>query len=468
MNLKALIGLIVAAAVAIAITASLMKKDSASWQTAEVGGLLFEDLPVNDVEQIHITQGSENLTLNKQNDIWVVKERYNYPASFQDISQLVIRLSETKPLRVIEAGQSQLGRLSLLPPQEDQGGGTLLEMKGAKDKLLLSLLLGKPYVRQSEAQKNPMMGMYGDMPEGRYVLLGNTPPVYLIDEPFESVEPNPTAWLNKDFFKVERLSSVSVQFMGESAPDWEFSRETISSDFELKGALPTENADASKTRSLSSVFSYASFNDVLPLSTDPDITRLNLPTIVVIKTFDGFTYTIHIGKLTADESERYLSVKVDAQLQSERIVPADEKEEDKARLDAEFQRELERLQKKLVQEKKCEEWIYLVSTWSVENLLKNRVDWMSAEEPGAEEPQEASIPELLASPEDFYQEEDYLHEDDYEYEEPAELEPEYEEPGELDPYQPIEGEEIIILEDELVPPDDYYEEDNLEPLGQGE
>ncbi len=91
MNLKALIGLIVAAAVAIAITASLMKKDSASWQTAEVGGLLFEDLPVNDVEQIHITQGSENLTLNKQNDIWVVKERYNYPASFQDISQLVFR-----------------------------------------------------------------------------------------------------------------------------------------------------------------------------------------------------------------------------------------------------------------------------------------------------------------------------------------------------------------------------------------
>ena len=56
MNLKALIALIVAAAVAIAITATLVKKDSATWQTTEVGGLLFENLPVNDVETIHITQ----------------------------------------------------------------------------------------------------------------------------------------------------------------------------------------------------------------------------------------------------------------------------------------------------------------------------------------------------------------------------------------------------------------------------
>ena len=70
MNLKALIALIAVAAVAIAITATLVKKDSASWQTAEVGGLLIENLQVYDVETIHITQGSESLTLNKQEGIW--------------------------------------------------------------------------------------------------------------------------------------------------------------------------------------------------------------------------------------------------------------------------------------------------------------------------------------------------------------------------------------------------------------
>ncbi|NCC60516.1 MAG: DUF4340 domain-containing protein [Verrucomicrobiae bacterium] len=455
MNLKALIALIVAAAVAIAITATLVKKDSATWQTAEVGGFLFENLPVNDVETIHITQGSESLTLNKQGDIWVVKERYNYPANFQDISQMVIKLSETKPLRVIEAGESQLGRLNLLATDQAQGGGTLLEMKGVNDKTLVSLLLGKPYVRQSEAQKNPMMGMSGDIPEGRYVLMGGSPPVYLIDEPFDNVAPVPTAWLNKDFFKVEKLSSISVQFMGEAAPDWEFSRDAVGGDFKLKNPLSSENADASKTRSLSSLFSYASFTDVLPLDSDPELTRLNIPTIAVIKTFDGFTYTIHIGKLTADETGRYLSFKVDAQLPTERTIVPNEKEEDKVRLDAEFLREQERLQKKLAQEKKCEQWIYIVSTWTVENLLKNRVDWMSAEDPNAVKAEETAVPEMLVSPiEDF--EEDVFP--------PQEGDIEQDDPGEIDPEQPVNGEEIMILEDELVPPDDYYEVDDLEPM----
>ncbi|MCK9315166.1 MAG: DUF4340 domain-containing protein [Verrucomicrobia bacterium] len=455
MNLKALIALIVAAAVAIAITATLVKKDSATWQTAEVGGLLFENLPVNDVETIHITQGSESLTLNKQGDIWVVKERYNYPANFQDISQMVIKLSETKPLRVIEAGESQLGRLNLLATDQAQGGGTLLEMKGVNDKTLVSLLLGKPYVRQSEAQKNPMMGMSGDIPEGRYVLMGGSPPVYLIDEPFDNVAPVPTAWLNKDFFKVEKLSSISVQFMGEAAPDWEFSRDAVGGDFKLKNPLPTENVDASKTRSLSSLFSYASFTDVLPLDSDPELTRLNIPTIAVIKTFDGFTYTIHIGKLTADETGRYLSFKVDAQLPTERTIAPNEKEEDKARLDAEFLREQERFQKKLAQEKKCEQWIYIVSTWTVENLLKNRVNWMSAADPNAVKAEETAVPEMLVSPSEDFEEDVFP---------PQEGDIEQDDPGEIDPEQPVNGEEIMILEDELVPPDDYYEVDDLEPM----
>lgn len=316
------------------------------------------------------------------------------------------------------------------------------------------MLLGKPYVRQSEAQKNPMMGMSGDIPEGRYVLMGGTPPVYLIGEPFDNVAPAPTAWLNKDFFKVEKLSSVSVQFMGESAPDWEFSRDAVGSDFKLKNPLPTENVDASKTRSFSSLFSYASFTDVLPLDSDPELTRLNIPTIAVIKTFDGFTYTIHIGKLTADESGRYLTLKVDAQLPTERTITPDEKEEDKARLDAEFVKELDRLQKKLAQEKKCEQWIYLVSTWTVENLLKNRVDWMAAADPNAVKTEETVIPEMLASPsEDIEEEVEPLQDGDIEQGEPAELNPDHLE----------NEEEIVVLEDELVPPDDYYEEDDQDP-----
>ena len=44
MNLKTLIALIVAAAVAILVAFTVTKKDSASWKTVEAGGLIFEDM----------------------------------------------------------------------------------------------------------------------------------------------------------------------------------------------------------------------------------------------------------------------------------------------------------------------------------------------------------------------------------------------------------------------------------------
>lgn len=449
MNLKTLIALIVAAAVAIAVAFTVTKKDSASWKTVEAGGLIFEDMPVNDVDQINIARGEDSLTLMKQDGIWVVKERSNYPASFENISDLVLKLSELKPLRVVEAGKSQFGRLSLLPSGTAENGGTQLDVKNQSGKLVASLLLGKEFMRQSESQRNPMMG--GGMPEGRYILVGGEAPVYLVAETFNNVNTDASSWLNRDFFKVEKLSSISVQFTGEAAPDWEFTRESATGDFKLTNAGANENVDPSKIRSLSSVFSYASFTDVMPGDTDPAETRLNAPTVAVLKTFDGFTYTINIGRLTGDESGRYLSMKVDANLPTERTAAADEKEEDKARLDKEFQANLERLQKKLAKEKEFENWVYIVSTWTVENLLKNRVNWMKEESvnaPAAAQelppaPPESEIPVMLERPEEDVP--------------PAPAPEVLDEIGEED--------DVVILEDELNPPpgEDGGDEEPLEP-----
>ena len=142
----------------------------------------------------------------------------------------------------------------------------------------------------------------------------------------------------------------------------------------------------------------------------------------------------------------------------ERVVGEDEKEEDKARLDKEFAVNLERLQKKLAQEKQVESWIYIVSTWTVENLLRNRIDWMKAEEntegsDGVSVAPEVSplveeVPAMIQRPV-----EDTL--EDLPMPETADevVEPEGEEieEGEQDPAEPTGGEDVIVVEDELDP-----------------
>ena len=59
-----------------------------------------------------------------------------------------------------------------------------------------------------------------------------------------------------------------------------------------------------------------------------------------------------------------------AQLPKERTAPKDEKPEEKAKLDKEFKESLKKLEDKLAQEQGYAKWIYLVSSWSVDPVLK--------------------------------------------------------------------------------------------------
>jgi hypothetical protein len=95
---------------------------------------------------------------------------------------------------------------------------------------------------------------------------------------------------------------------------------------------------------------------------------------VTIETFDNFAYTVKVGQKTNDVYA--LSVAVTADLPKERPPGKDEKAEDKEKLDKEFKEKQKKLEEKLAQEKLYENWVYLVSSWTVDPLLKERSQLM--------------------------------------------------------------------------------------------
>jgi hypothetical protein len=101
--------------------------------------------------------------------------------------------------------------------------------------------------------------------------------------------------------------------------------------------------------------------------------------------FDNFTYTLNVGQKTNDNFP--LAMTVTAQPAKERVAGKDEKPEDKTKLDKEFKDAQRKLEEKLSQEKTYEKWVYLVSTWTVDPLLKERSQLMAEkkEEPKKDE-----------------------------------------------------------------------------------
>ncbi len=356
-----------------------LSQDKKAWQQSEskLGGKVIPDFPLNDVASISFQDADGEIGIAKKNDIWTVTDRWDYPADFSKVRDLVQDVWDLKVSRNITAGPSQYGRLGLVTPGKGADSGILLTFKGDGNSEIANLLLGKEHMRKSEAPSQ--FGGGGDFPDGRYVLPnGNGEAIALVSETFSSVDVDATYWLNKDFLKVEKLQAVTVTHP-EASDSWVASRDTDSADMVLAGLSEDEELDSTKSYSLKNILSSPSFDDIVDPTASKEDQGLDTPIKAELKTFDGFTYQVSIGKANA-EDKYPVAISVSAALPTEREKPEDEKEEDTAKLDAEFAENNKKLSDKLEKEKTFEAWSYLVSKWTVDALLNKRADLIKKEE----------------------------------------------------------------------------------------
>ncbi|MBI4025065.1 MAG: DUF4340 domain-containing protein [Verrucomicrobia bacterium] len=374
MNQKQLNLLLIVAIIVVGISFFVLKSGRSSWKSSAAGSRLkvLADFPINDIEQVRIAQSSGGLNLVKKDGVWRVRERYDYPANFTQISDFLRKLWELKAVQWMAVGSSQYKRLELVSPDDKTApsSGTLVELRNASGKMIKSLVLGKKHMRQM-SESSPFGGS-GGYPDSRYVLtLGESKDVALVSELFSEVEPKSESWLDKTFFKVENPKEIAVTSK-ESSKCWRLTRDTETADWKLDGAKSDASLDSAKVSSAASALSSPSFNDVVAPQTKPEDAGLNMPTLIAIKTFDGFSYTVKIGKVISDAY--HLQVKVDANFSKTRVPGKDEKPADKERLDREFKEKLQKLEEKAKTDKECEPWTYLVSKWTIDSLLKERKD----------------------------------------------------------------------------------------------
>lgn len=353
--------------------------------TQKMGGKLLPNFPLNDVEQIVIKQSGGELHLAKKDDIWVVKDRGDYPANFSNISDLLRKFWELKVAKPVKTGPSRLPMLELVSP--DKGAGTLVEFKDKSGKVINSVLLGAKSMKQ--AGEDSPFGGGGGFPDGRYVMVGSdVQSVALVTEPFTSAEAKPENWLEKEWFKVEKLKSVSV-VTTNATNNWKLSRESETGEWKLADAKKDEALDNGKSGTVTSALSYPSFNDVATNSAPPS-TGLDKPITATLETFDGVTYTAKVGGKSGEEN-LYFQIAVAGNFPKERTPGKDEKPEDKEKLDKEFAESRKKLDDKLKSVKAFEKWTYVVSKWTVDPFLKERKDLLveKKEEPKPDEKTEA-------------------------------------------------------------------------------
>jgi hypothetical protein len=347
------------------------KLNTAASRGIRVREFLLPDLAINDVAGLHLKDKDSEVTVNISEDRQTasVVERGGYPASTDRLASVLRDLQEQKIASKQIVGKGAWKEVEVVAPGEgNEGVGTLVELKAAGGKQPRTFILGKQLDVAGGRSSTQFSG--GSQRFVRLPTDGET--IWVISNTYYDLEAKPESWLDKAFIDVQKLKEVSVTHP-RPEDSWAVSRpDENAHDFTLLNAKPGEGLDPSKL-SVSTLLSSPTFNDVHTKDKAGEL--LKDAAKVKIVTFDGFTYDLQVAKQSKDGSDKhYLTVDVSASIPQSREAAKDEKEEDKKKKDDEFANRKKTLEEKLAKEKRFSGWIFEVSEYTVNNLLKKRSD----------------------------------------------------------------------------------------------
>ncbi len=339
---------------------------------ARIGSKLMPEFKVADVAQVELRDAKSKVTLVRRENRWVVLERKEYSADFKAISDLIIKLIDLKVVQADPIGEALLPRVELVEPGKGEGAGTQIEMKDAGGKTLANVILGRKVLKKDPG--NPLPAAQDGVPAGRYVrVLNDKERVVVVSDPLNNAEALPGRWVDKEFFKAERIKTLTVTPVG--GQPWRITRDEEWGQWKFAsggGAL-----DASSAVGAVNALSQMSVSDVA-VDTKPD--EQGKPVTLAAETFDGLTYTLRISQRGSSD-QHLVNVAVAGEPPRERAPEKGEKAEEKERRDKDFAETRKRLEERIAREKGLASWTYVVETKQVTPLLKTREQMVAQKKP---------------------------------------------------------------------------------------
>jgi hypothetical protein len=166
----------------------------------EIGSrfLLTED--INAVSRIEISSGTQIVTLVRSATGWAVESRWNFPAQFSQIADLLRGLDQLRVSEIIRGGAEILPEVGL---SEDKTNVTLrIRLFTGGDKPSDELQFGKPRASAALAR-----GFH--LPDSRYARRSRGP-VVLVEPFLNDVSPRPSDWMRVNVLDIRAADIVRM------------------------------------------------------------------------------------------------------------------------------------------------------------------------------------------------------------------------------------------------------------------
>jgi len=381
MKLKTLSMLAVIAAVLIIVAVFMAEQQKPGAPTT--GQPVFPELKtvINDVTELSVATQSGTITLHRQEDIWRVKEKYDYPADLGTVRETLIGLAELTTLEPKTRKPELYEKLGLQDVEAEGSLSTGITLKDATGNTVAAAVIGNDRPAQGKSGYKEI-----------FIRKAGDPQTWLVEGRL-SVEKNPGKWLDNELVQIEtkRVRRLIVTHPDKTRLVVEKAKPTglnyqvanLPEGLEIESQFTVNN--------IVSTVTSLSLDDVNPVS---EIPFNDQPVVTaVFETFDGLQGTVQLlpkdeknyvtisAGFNADlvwkpEPEREAEPEEESEPQAgeqteqetQEKEDAAEPEQPKLKSEAEVKAEIEALNKRV------EDWVYVIPKFRADTLLKKPQD----------------------------------------------------------------------------------------------
>ena len=304
MKTKTLVVLLVILAISAGAGLFLFRSPDVPVSNGAMGTLIFETLPANEITSIVIDRPDGSVILVKEKDIWIVENRFGYPADFSRITDLIRKVKQTKAGRKFSAAGPVTKRLSLISPSDkkaaqDEKATRIRFMK--KDKTVAAdILLGNTRKRKGKG-----------IPDSQYVMLADGTDIYLVDQIFSSFETSAPKWLKKSPVNAAKEDIRKIICVGpDNKPRYTFERPAKGKEFVLINPPTQRKIKQSDLNRLSGALAGLAIEDVANPSDPPESLSNGISPRISYTLFNGITYHVFPGVACSPGIPCYLRLQV--------------------------------------------------------------------------------------------------------------------------------------------------------------
>ena len=144
MNKKNIVVLAMITLLIVIITVLLVQRREAATNDDALGAIFFHSLEqkLNDIATVEIVQGKERVTLQRDGDIWRIKEKGGYAADFEKLKPLVLSIANLRSMEAKTTKVDQYDKLGVTDPEAADAEHPGVILKDAKGTTLAALVIG--------------------------------------------------------------------------------------------------------------------------------------------------------------------------------------------------------------------------------------------------------------------------------------------------------------------------------------